>query len=186
MGFLDSLTPNERETLVSLPYKVGYWVSQADSTGGDQSSQQELEVLSNIIHAFTAEVFGSEVVQLVMAQTVANKGRWPEWAKESGSLLEDCRIALDILAEHGDAKDANAYSMRLIEIAEAVAMAFREYDRMGFIGKLRMYGSYYITTKFKKPLPGKPRKTLGEYVTVSHAERRALNALAHALGTSYA
>ena len=41
MSFLHNLSPEDREMLISLPYRMGYWISQSDTSGGDDSDEEE-------------------------------------------------------------------------------------------------------------------------------------------------
>lgn len=184
MSFLDNLTDNQRDTLISLPYRVGLWVSQSDISGGDDSSGQERQVLANIIHGVASDMFGSEVVQIVMTETIKNKDQWPKWAQQSSAVPEDCAFAMDVIRQYADAKDATAFKNHLMEIGEAVALAFREYDQMGFGQKLSLYIAY-LSTKFKARPKSRPRRTLREYLSISPGERKALMTLAQSLGTTY-
>ena len=184
MNFLDNLTDNQRETLVSLPYRVGVWVSKSDNVGGGESDAQELQVLGNIINGFASDMFGSEVVQIIMSDTVRKHAEWPNWARQHSSVPEDCTFALDVIRQYADSKDATAFKNHLMEIGEAVALAFREYDQMGFGEKISLYISY-IAVKFRKTPVGRPRRTLREYLSISHAERKALGELAQSLGTTF-
>ena len=151
MSFLSQLTDNQKTTLVSLPYRVGLWVSQSDQSGGVLSDSQELQVLSNIINGFAEDMFGSEVVQEIMTETVKRKAEWSAWALQVSSVAEDCRFGLDVVAQYADAKDVTAFKNHLMQIAEAVALAFREYEQLGFMEKLRMHLAYF--SLMFKPAP---------------------------------
>ena len=109
MSFLETLTNAEKDTLVSLPYRAGLWVSQSDDAGGAESSALELQTLSNIINGFARDIFGAEMMQHVMAETLAQQERWPEWALKMDSVVDDCGRAVDLVRTHGDAKDVNAF-----------------------------------------------------------------------------
>lgn len=184
MSFLSQLTDNQRTTLVSLPYRVGLWLSQSDQSGGVLSDSHELQVLSNIINGFAEDMFGSEVVQEIMTETVKRKVEWSDWAQNMSSVTEDCRFGLDVVAQYADAKDVTAFKNHLMQIAEAVALAFREYEQLGVVEKFRMHLAYYALA-FKKAPPGRIRRSLREYLSISSHERQALSSLAHALDTTY-
>jgi hypothetical protein len=184
MSFLSNLTDNQRTTLVSLPYRVGLWVSQSDQSGGVLSDSQELQVLSNIINGFAEDMFGSEVVQMIMTETVRRKSEWGAWAQQVSSVPEDCRFAVDVLGQYADTKDITAFTNHLMQIAEAVALAFREYEDFGVGKKISMHLAFYASL-FKARPPGLPRRTLREYLSISTGERSALGALARSLGTTY-
>jgi len=184
VSFLDSLTINQKDILVSLPYRAGLFISKSDETGGDTADVQEIQVLASILTGFAQEVFGSETMQYIMSETVARKDQWPGWGNDLSAVLDECHLAVDVLREHTDEKDINAFQNQVMEIAEAVALAFREYDQVSAVEKLTMSASYgvrsLLATVINKPLP--PRQ---EFMNISRRERKALNDLAQALGTTY-
>ncbi len=181
MSLLDDLTKDNRETIIRLPYRVGLWVSQADTTGGQEAADQEVQALSNIIEGFAHEVFGSELVQYIMAETVAKKDEWPDWSAGRDSVLADCGLAVDILRDHTDEKDVSAFKARLMEIAEAIALAFSEYEEASAADKIFSYMSYFLE-KIRTYTKKTSQKSLDEYLSISRQERGALGDLARALG----
>ena len=164
---LEKMTADERSLITSLPYRAGLWVSMSDETGG-----------------FSEMVFGSELLQYIMDETVKRKDEWHEWQNGVDQVPKECADALNILRDHVDDKEVNAYAQRLIEIGEAVALAFREYEDQDFNAKLRVYCSY-IWNKFRANLKKQPSKSFEQFLNISLNERRALNALATALDTRY-
>lgn len=184
MSFLDDLPSDQRELIISLPYRVGVWVSHADDAGGEEADDEEKVALSNILHGFTTDVFGSEVVQYVMAETIAHSAEWDRWGKNTSSLATDCQHAIDILNEAVDEKEVSAFKQRLLEIAEAVALAFREYDKLDFVSKLRVYLMYY-KERYQAARKHRSFKTMDQYLNISLKERQALYSLANTLGVQY-
>lgn len=184
MSFLDDLPFDQKELLISLPYRVGAWVSHADDDGGDESDEEEKRALASIINGFTRDVFGSEAVQYIMMETLQQKDKWEEWAANTNNILEDCQKAIDIMNEVEDEKEVNAFKQRLIEIAEAVALAFREYDNLNFFTKLKVYLLYY-KEKRKAQKRNQTYKTMDQFLNISLKERQALYSLAHTLDVHY-
>ena len=184
MSFLDDLPSEQRELIISLPYRVGVWVSHADDVGGEEANDEEKTALANILHGFTTDVFGSEVVQYVMAETIAHNAEWEKWSKNTSSLTKDCQQAIDILNEAVDEKEVSAFKQRLLEIAEAVALAFREYDNLDFMSKLRVYLMYY-KERYQAARKHRSFKTMDQYLNISLKERQALYSLANTLGVQY-
>lgn len=183
MTFLERLTPDQRETVISLPYRVGLWVSQSDSSGGAEAEQQELQALSSIIHGFAEEMFGSETTQRIISGTLAHRDKWPQWAQRTSGVPDDCRFVVDLMQDYTDAKDVNAFRNHLMEIGEAVALAFRERSSSSFIHVLGRYLAYTFSGG-NKSAKG-PRRSFSEFLRISASERKALMSLAHSLGTTY-
>lgn len=185
MSFLDQLTTDQRDILVSLPYRVGMLVSQSDSSGGDESDDLELQTLSNLLHGYAQEVFGAETVQYIISETVKRQNDWPRWAKELDTVEGDCHRAVDILSDAVDEKEVSAFKQHLMEIGESVALAFREYNgSLPLFDKLRIYMLY----NKGKALAAKRKvsyKSFDEFLKISLDERKALNMIASALNTVY-
>jgi hypothetical protein len=184
MSFLSALTENQKEVLISLPYRAGLWVSKSDQTGGVESDERELQILSNIINGFAYEVFGSETMQIIMSETIRNKARWQLWASRLESVPEDCIEATDILRRFAEPKDITAFRNQIMEIGEAVAVAFSEFHESDKGSKLSLYLEY-VQARFAAFLKKRPHKTLSEYLSISVQERKALSTLASSLGTTY-
>lgn len=185
MTVLDQLSDAQRLLIASLPYRVGLWVSHSDSSGGENSEQQERDVLKNLIHGFSNEVFGSELLQYIMADTVAQQDKWLEWEKDIEDIPEECEAAVDILRSYVDDKDVNAYTTRLMEIGEAVALAFREHDyNLSPFKKAKLYLEYlYLRQRAKKHQP--QVHSFEQFLYISPHERRALSIIAKRLGALY-
>lgn len=185
VNFLNQLPADEREMIVSLPYRVGLSVSQSDDTGGNESDEAEAQVLNNLLTGFSQEVFGAETVQYVIGETVQRKAEWPKWAQNVDATEKDCARTVEILAGIVDPKELSAFRNYMLEIGESVAMAFREYsDDMSIFKKWQFYRAYEKTKKraekYKKPV-----MDYDEFLNISLKERKALTNLAYALGTVY-
>jgi hypothetical protein len=181
MSVLDQLQPEDRTLVVALPYRVGLWISQIDGTGGDEALAMELQALSNIIHGFAHEVFGSEFVQHVMTETLRRKAEWPEWGHALDQIPGECAKALEIMQGHIDDKEMKTYCARLMDIAEAVALAFREYESMEkFSDKLGIYMAYW-SARLKSKFTRAPLRSFDQFLSISSSERRALSRMARTL-----
>lgn len=186
MNVLNQLTEDQKTLLVSLPYRAGYWISYSDQTGGAESQAAELRVLDNIIHGFAHEVFGSEMVQHIMVETLARKDDWPRWAAGIDTIYDDCKKAVDILGAHVDDKDIKAFAARLMEISEAVALAFceQDYEAETLLDKTRLRFSA-VVERFKPKPNHREIRSLKQFANISKDERAALMGLAKALGAAY-
>ena len=185
MTLLSVLSDSQRDNIVSLPYRVGVWVSESDSSGGDHSDAKEIQALTNILNGFAEEVFGAETVQHIISETLNRQSEWPVWAKDISNIEEDCRTAIDVLYHKMDEKEVKAFKRHLIEIAEAVALAFREYDpSQRMLKKLPIYMNYYAG-KIKASLNKTSYKSLDQFLNISPKERKTLVALARSLDMVY-
>ncbi|MEM7650875.1 MAG: hypothetical protein AAF204_02190 [Pseudomonadota bacterium] len=182
MDVLNKLSDKQRTLIVSLPYRVGLWVSESDTDGGDEAQANELTALSNIIHGFSEQVFGSELLQYIMNETVSRKEDWQgSWAQNIEAVPDECEQALAALREHIDDKEVDVYSRRLMEIGEAVALAFKENQGKRSLGATIAY----TISKFKAQMNKAPVKSFSQYSSISMSERKALLKIADALEINY-
>ncbi len=123
------LNDEEKSLLVPLPYRVGYWISQADLSGGDEADRLELATLECLITSYSQDMCKSEFMQLLMEETVKNKKNWTEWQKNIAKVPEECRRALALLAGRLDEKCQAGFRENLMEIALSVAGAYKEEGR---------------------------------------------------------
>lgn len=185
MSFLHNLSPEDREMLISLPYRVGYWISQSDTSGGDDSDEEELQALSNILNGYAGEIFVCETVQVIISNTVRAQEQWPKWRENVGDVPEDCKRAIYILTQAVDEKEVNAFKQHIMEVGEAVALAFRELEDHSFIAQMKLKMEYRKLESAAKKR-GVHYKTFEEFLNISPAERIALEWLAKALNINYA
>ncbi len=178
---LNVLNASDKENVISLPYRVGLWISASDSSGGDEAEDQEKAALENIIAGFTQDVFGSELVQHIMTATESARDHWQVWEDQVKSVPQDCQKAIDDLNGAFDEKEVSAFKQRLLEIAEAVALAFREYEEMSFSNKLKTYLNYNMG-KFRAVLRREEYTPMDRFLNISTKERAALYELADILG----
>jgi len=182
---LETFTDNQFKRLISLPYRAGLFVSASDSSGGDAASENELRALENLIYGFSDGVFGSELVQHVMAETIKHKHEWKNWHKDLAHVPKECADALSILASQVDHKERAAYARRILALGEAVALAFREdiESQAGF-GRFKAYLRYLKMVRQAKAKK-LPVKSFEDFLSISPDERKALLALSSALNLEY-
>jgi len=186
MSFMDQFLPDDRSLLVSLPYRVGLFVSESDRSGGVESEEAEMQALSNIIIAYSQEVFGAETAQYIISETVSRKKEWPQWSNDLDMVEGECHRAVDILSDVVDVKEVNGVKRCLMEVGEAVALAFREYDEsVSIVDKIKIYLAYMQSRKQAAKL-GIIAKEWDQFINISLEERIALQNVAKALNTQYA
>lgn len=189
VNFLDHLTAEQREMIVSLPYRVGMSINKSDEDddGEDHSDEQqaELQALYNLLNAFSQDVFGAETVTYVISETVRRKDEWPKWADQTDNIEDDCQRAIDILSGMVDPKEVNAFRNYLVEVGESVAMAFCEYnENTPFFEKLKMKMAY-SKCRAKAEKLQRDFKNFEEFISISLSERKTLEGIAKALGVVY-
>lgn len=183
-SYLTDLTDNQRELLIALPYRVGLFVSNADTEGGQEASEREHQALDNILSGMNAESFLSENIQLVINQTLARKNDWSQWQNDLEAVPGECERILDVLKSHLDQKDIEAFKTQMMSIAEAVALAFQERnaDFGSPQGVVVFLG--YGWEKIKNIFAASPVRPWDQYLRISPLEQKAIDQLAACLHTN--
>lgn len=178
---LNHFNDDQRQLLIALPYRVGLWVSSSDSSGGDDADQAEMMALTTIVTGFAEDFLKSEFVQRLMEETVSHRGNWESWGENIDEVPAECTRAVDMLAEILDRKELTSFKFTMMEIANAVAMAYREADDQPGLGfRLQIY-SRIVMNKLQAILTGRQTRTLEELMNISESERAAIDRLAQAL-----
>lgn len=172
-AMFSDFTHDERELIIRLPYRVGMWMSQVDSSGGEAANTAEREALETIVMSYAEDFLKSEFVQRVMEQTLARRNEWTAWTSHLSQVPDECRRAVAMLGPYLSSRDVNAFKHNLFDIATAVAVAFREEEEARSVPILGWVMAA-IRSLFRRAPVRDPY--------VSSVEQRALEQLAVNLG----
>jgi hypothetical protein len=78
MSNIDKFTEEERLLLVSLPYRVGMWLSEADDEEGEHDDEQEMEALEEILVNFSGSEAGTPMTREIAGHTLKSREKWAE------------------------------------------------------------------------------------------------------------
>lgn len=120
------LSPADEAILVSLPYRIGLYVSYADITGGWEAQDREQQSLANILRQYSEDFCKTEFCQKLLMETLIRRDQWPTWSQNIDSVPGEAEKAVEILAGTFKAKDLRAFKEVLVDVALSVAMAFHE------------------------------------------------------------
>lgn len=138
---LHDMSPQERELIVGLPYRVGVWMSHMDDEEGGKDDLKEKQAMMGIINGISQSIEVPAFVREIMQEVVAHKDSWQEWKKNSLDVIPDCKRAADLLKQKISAKDRRNYKRLLLKIAGSVAGAHGEFGEMekdkGLMGRVR-------------------------------------------------
>ncbi len=179
--WLGQLSADDQRLLVRLPYRVGLFISVADTTGGLVADMEERQALRVLLTAYVQDTLKSQQIQVLMEETIAQQGDWPQWGEGLDAVPAECMQAITILSPILNTKGLGAFKGNLIEIALTVAMAFREVDSGASTAeRLRIYMGLW-RDRWQAFIAGKAMSAQDEVLNISAAEQQALRALAKAL-----
>lgn len=168
-----ALSPADRQTLISLPYRAGLYVSFCDVTGGWEAQERELQCLTNILRQFSEDFCTAEIAQKALMETLRSRTQWPSWSHSIDTVPEEAGRVITALLSSLSEKEMSAFKEMLVDIALAVAMAFHEDAGFAFE---------------EAPKPGIFSRLLGKeksdrlaHTNISKNERAALSRLCAAM-----
>ncbi len=182
MNDLENLSPEIRDVLIRLPYRVGLYISESDRTGGDESTEVERLALENIVTFYVEDTVKSEFAHQVMNETLTHKKKWASWGENINTLPEECLKVADALTGVIDMKEIFSFKQNLLEVAIVVAQAYREFDTSaGAVQKLQVYLTLLLR-RIRAIFTGEEMKSNESLLNISAKERSAIKLLADTLG----
>lgn len=141
MTALSAFSMQEAELLISLPYKVGMWVSHAEDEEGEADDARETKALELCLKAVVKLHDSQPFIKEVAVATLNLKIEWPRWADQSFATLADVEKAISLLRGKSSADELRHYRAMLMEIAACVAHAYGEFGQFdnedeGFFSKI--------------------------------------------------
>lgn len=121
------LTQRDEHILVSMPYRVGLYLSYSDTTGGWEAQEAEWVSLAAILREFSEDFCKTEFSQRVLMDCLKYRADWPAWSQNIGTVPDDVAHINAVLTPMFMPKELNGFKDVMIDVALAVAMAFREH-----------------------------------------------------------
>ncbi len=128
MSNLDKFSEEERELLISLPYRIGCMISDADDEEGGHDDEQEQEALENTLNELAGPEKGTPFTREVVAGTLAQKNKWPVWQNKIFDVHDDAEKARAIIIQKLGKTKAKNFRVAMLKIAASVAKAADEFD----------------------------------------------------------
>lgn len=129
MTKLSEFSNEDRALLVSVPYRVGIWISSCDDnekTGlDDKREQQALELAIRRMATLHRKMpFAADI----MKEVQAHKNMWKGWQDQSSEerVLDDTQKALEICRARAAKEELKQYKQAIWQIGLIVAQSFGE------------------------------------------------------------
>lgn len=170
-----------KKKLIRLPYRIGFWLSQSDQTGGEESDELEQQALESVILSYGEDVCKSEFTQSVMEHTVALYEEWDKWDENIEDVPKECESIMYLLSTEVSPKSLNDFKSSLFEVAETVALAYRELEEKETNFLDNLYMQIRIIQKKWDALVKRYEFSLDHVLNISPSEEEALRTLKGAL-----
>ncbi len=170
------LSPDDEKILISLPYRIGLYVSFSDITGGWDAQEAEMKSLTSMLREFSEDFYKTEFAQKVLRECLQARGQWPSLSNGVDKVPDQAKAMVRTLSAMLMPDELEQFCALLMDIAFAVAMAFRENDRP--------------VSSQEKPILREILSRLGgilaekhplDHINISESERAALRSLADML-----
>lgn len=127
MSELERFLPADQDLLVSLFYRIGQWMAEADDTDtGADSEQIEEAQMFKILNKLSASKNAGALCSEIAAEALRQKGSWARWSKQIDNVLDDVTRAKALIKGQANQQEFVAFGKSLVTIATAVARAYRE------------------------------------------------------------
>jgi hypothetical protein len=121
----DRLNDAEKTLVVSLPYRVGLWMSTLEGGGGDMADELEGMAMIDAIEKISTSPY-YEFPAYICRQTLAQKPRWINWSADFATVPDEVRRGMGILKHTIPEGEATHFAEALFLVAASVARAHRE------------------------------------------------------------
>ena len=181
MKYLSKLPQDIQDLVISLPFRVGLFISESDQTGGDESAEAERKALENIVTFYVEDTVKGEFAHEVMLHTLNNKDKWVSWAENMDKVPEECEHLSYTLKDYIDAKEILAFKQNLVEVAVVIAQAYCEFDEnSSTMTKLEVYFGLFIK-RIEAMFSGEQAPSNDYVLNISPSERAAIKLLSNNL-----
>lgn len=127
MSALNDFLDEERALIVSIPVRVGYWMSRIDDVEGtERDERKEGLALERALKLIVARTKDSRFINDVAEYALASKADWAGWQGIAQTVLDDLPRALRLIKDRLPAKDLKDYQSAVYRVAGVVAQAASE------------------------------------------------------------
>ncbi len=175
MTQLSVFSPEDLESIVSLPYRVAMNVSYAEDEDGDQDDELETRALEIYLVDVSKDEDRDGLSRDVAAQILNSKDKWETWSQGVFNIEPACEKAILALKVEASKDEVKAYSEMVVGLGVCVAQAYGEFGDAPEPEK-------GVVAKFLGSLMGvKPSNEVAHPMNVSAAEDSALQRIKAAL-----
>ena len=94
MAQLSFFTDEDVESIISLPFRAGMFVSYAEDEDGEQDDVREMQALEGCLKEFARVHQGEELTKEIAAATLNAKDKWEAWSQGVFNIEPLCEKAI--------------------------------------------------------------------------------------------
>lgn len=127
MTDISAFSEEDKDLIMSLPYRVGLHVSYAEDEEGEADDEQELGALVGVLEHIASEHEGLD--QQIAQGILDRKDQWENWGQGVFVIEPKCEKAVLAMQKYASEDEVKAYVKMVIEVATAVAEAYGEFGQ---------------------------------------------------------
>lgn len=130
MTSLSKFSKEERALIISVPYRVGIWISMVDDNKKTKvDDKREMRSLVAAISNLSSRSQKMPFAATIMSDVEAHKGMWSVWdaQAEEAIILRDLEKALSLCGEKSTKGEVSQYKYAVWQLGIVVAQAFGEH-----------------------------------------------------------
>ena len=136
MSYLNDFQDVHRALIVSLPVRIGFWMSQADDAPGDRDDARERLALQLALKKIVAKTGDDAFTNDVAEFALSSPKEWMGWEQAAVNVLDDVPAVLKLVKDTLPPDAVTAYRKMLYFIANVVAQAASEAGDAGNVSTL--------------------------------------------------
>jgi hypothetical protein len=129
MTNLSEFSNEERNLLISIPYRVGLWISESDdNTKSKFDDKRERQALEGTITRLAGLHRKMPFAAAIMKDIESNKSVWPTWQAQAAEdvVLADCQKAIELCRTKCSKVEQAQYKQTVWQTGLIVAQAYGE------------------------------------------------------------
>ncbi len=127
MSYFGDFLDEELAMVLSIPVRVGFWISHIDDIQGtSRDDEKERLALEKVLQSIFKKTHGKAFSNDVVEEGLRRKDLWPQWENNAGTVLNDIPKVMFMLKERLPADAVAGYQKAVFYIARVVAQAASE------------------------------------------------------------
>ncbi|MCI5059574.1 MAG: hypothetical protein MRY79_00720 [Alphaproteobacteria bacterium] len=130
MATLDVFADSDKELIISLPYRVGIWISNVDDNEKTERDDKiEQQALEATIEKLAARHKKIPFAATIMREVKSHKSMWSAWEAQISEeqVIQDLSAAITLCRSKLSKRDVKEYKQAVWQVGLVVAQAFGEH-----------------------------------------------------------
>ncbi|MBI1301740.1 MAG: hypothetical protein GC137_08805 [Alphaproteobacteria bacterium] len=127
MTDISAFSEEDKDAIISLPYRVGLHVSYAEDEDGEVDDELEIGSIVAVLEHIASNYKGLD--QQIAQAALNHKEKWESWGQGVFVIEPKCEKAVLAIKKYASESEVKSYIKMVIEVATAVAEAYGEFGQ---------------------------------------------------------